>query len=292
MDMFDCGIYSFVNSITIETIRFWAKNSYEHIDVLLNSAEPNGAILQESFEDEMKRLFTSFQSIYNDLGEVKRDTNVYYMVKRFLSVNDHLIALLERLKFEGYNGFPILYEATYHFLYEQMYVKEIFKPLMYTRDVHPQDVVMHASFRRMGLGTNPLQCIYGQIYFWSMIGAEHPSLVMNVAPDEMKQLPKSTVKEFKHITNRFNNVAYALSSIYPKLNNQNLLAVLEDLRVLNRDFLNFLSNFKNNPQYLPPFLKRQLPELFFGVLEHIIDEHQYVEALVKKIMKSQYNQDV
>lgn len=292
MDMFDCGIYSFVNTITIETIRFWAKNSYEHIEVLLNSAKPNGAILQESFEDEMKRLFTSFQSIYDDLGEVKRDTNVYYMVKRFLSVNDHFIALLERLKFEGYNGFPILYEATYHFLYEQMYVKEIFKPLMYTRDVHPQDVVINANFRKMGLGTNPLQCIYGQMYFWSIIGAEHPSLIMNVTPDEMKQLPKSTIKEFKQITNGFNSIAYGLSSIYPKLNDNNLMDVLQDFRELNRKFLNLLSQFKSNPQYLPPFLKRQLPKLFFGVLEHIIDEHKYVEALCKKIMKSQYGQDV
>lgn len=292
MDMFDCGIYSFVNAITIETIRFWAKNSYEHIEVLLNSAKPNGAILYESFEDEMKKLYQSFQGIYDDLGEVKRDTNVYYMVKRFLTINDRFGELLERLKFEGYNGFPILYEAVYHFLYEQMYIKEIFKPLMYNRDANPQDVVINACFRKMGLGTNALQCIYGQIYFWSIIGAEHPSLIMNVTPDEMKQLPKNTIKEFRRITNGFNSITYRLSSIYPKLNSKNLLDILEDFRELNRNFLGFLSQFKNNPSYLPPFLKRQLPKLFFGVLEHIIDEHKYVEALCQKIMKSQYGQDV
>ncbi len=163
---------------------------------------------------------------------------------------------------------------------------------MYTRDVHPQDVVINANFRKMGLGTNPLQCIYGQMYFWSIIGAEHPSLIMNVTPDEMKQLPKSTIKDFKQITNGFNSIAYRLSSIYPKLNENNLMDVLQDFRELNRKFLNLLSQFKSNPQYLPPFLKRQLPKLFFGVLEHIIDEHKYVEALCKKIMKSQYGQDV
>ncbi len=288
MDMFDCGIYSFVNAITMSTIKYWAKNSYQHIDVLLDSAEPNKATLEESFRTNMKRLHGSFQAIHDELETVKRDTNVYYMVKRFLRANDHFITLLERLKFEGYNGYPILYQLTYHILYEQMYVKEIFKPLMNSRNVKPQDVVINANFREVGLGTNPIQCIYGQLYFWSIIGAEHPSIIMNISPTEMKQLPKKTIDDFNTMTHLFNKMTYKLSNIYPKLNSRNLVIVLKEFETLNKEFIKLLGELWTNPRYLPTKVKDSLPKLFFGILEHIINEHKYADALCHRILENIY----
>lgn len=291
MDMFECGIYSFVNAITIDTIRYWARNSFQHIGVIFNSTKQNEATLYESFSNELKKLYKSFEAIYDDLGKVNRDTNVYYMLKRFLKANDNFIVLLERLKFEGYNGYPIPYQVTYHILYEQMYIKEIFRPLMYTREVQPQDVVINVNFRRMGLGTNPHECIYGQIYFWSIIGAQHPSIIMNISPTEMKQLPRKTINDFKHITNGFNKIAHNLSSIYPKLNNVNLGIVLKEFEALNKDFLKLLNDLGTNPQYLPINIKKRLPKLFFSILEHIINEHKYVATLCEKIIKGQYGKE-
>ena len=291
MDMFDCGIYSFVNAITIETIRYWSKNSYQHIDVLLNSATPNKGILFDSFNNDLKRLYKTFQNIYNELDDVKRDTNVYFMVKRFLIANDHFIILLQRLKFEGFNGFPILYQVTYHILYEQMYVKEIFRPLMCTGDVYPDNVIINSNFRRMALGTNPLQCIYGQIYFWSIIGAEHPSIIMNISPNEMEQLPKKIINEFNDIANRFNKINYKLSCIYSKLNMMNLSIILKDFCNVNEDFLVLLDRFKDSAENLPANVKNNLPKLFFAILEHIIKEHEYAKLLTEKIMESQYGRN-
>ncbi|GKX29767.1 hypothetical protein SH1V18_22470 [Vallitalea longa] len=291
MDMFDCGIYSFVNAVTIETVRYWARNSYQHIDVLINSAKPNNGVVYESFNNDLKRLYKSFHNIYDELADVKRDTNVYFMVKRFLIANDHFMVILQRLKFEGFNGYPELYQVTYHILYEQMYVKEIFRPLMITSDVNTDNVVINSNFRRMGLGTNPIQCIYGQIYFWSIIGAEHPSIIMNISPNETKQLPKKIINEFNNITKKFNDVNYKLSNIYPKLNNMNILVVIKEFSKINEEFIRLLYSLKDNIESLPN-IKNNLPKLFFAILEHIINEHGYAKLLTEKILESQYGKNI
>lgn len=288
MDMFDCGIYSFVNTMTMDTMKYWAKNSYQHIDVLLYSAMPYDAALSESYNKEMKRLYDAFQAIHEELNPAKRERNIYHMVKRFLTLNDHFVTLLERLKFEGFNGYPILYQLTYHILYEQLYVSEIFKPLLNTRYVQPQDVLIHADFRRGGLGTNPLQCIYGQLYFWSIIGAEHPSIIMNISPAEMRQLPEETIDELDNMTHLFNRINYKLTQIYPKLNKENLRMVLKEFDALNKEFLKILEKFSKNSRYLPQAVRKRLPDIFFGILEHIIKEHQYAADLCNRILKGIY----
>lgn len=291
MDMFDCGIYSFVNAVTIETIRYWALNSYQHIDVLRNSAKPNNGVLYDSFNNDLIRLYKSFHNIYDELADVKRDTNVYFMVKRFLIANDHFIVLLQRLKFEGFNGYPELYQVTYHILYEQMYVKEIFRPLMITSDINTDNVVINSNFRRMGLGTNPNQCIYGQIYFWSIIGAEHPSIIMNISPEETKQLPRKIIDELNNMTERFNKINYKLSSIYSKMNNMKILVVLKEFCKTNNEFIKLLNSLKDTIESLPD-IKNNLPPLFFAILEHIIKEHEYAKLLSVKIMESQYGNNI
>lgn len=283
--MLDCGVYSFIDALAIQSARFWAKNSYEHIDVLLNSAGPNGAILYDTFEETLKKLFKEYKEIYDELGNMRGDKSVCYLIKKFISINDYFIVLLERLKFEGFNGFPILFETTYHFIYEQKYIKEIFKPMLNLRDPSVKDVLITTKFRPMGVA---LQCIYSQIYFWSIIGAEHPSIITNITATELQQLPERTREEFRNMTNAFNNIAYRLSSIYPKLNDDNMLQILTDFEKVNRDFLTLLNRFKNDPTYLPQAVKSKLPDLFYGVLEHIIDEHKYADELCDCIMKNYY----
>lgn len=288
MDMFDCGIYSFVNTITVETIRYFAKNSFQHIDVLFSQTQTSEVTLYDNLNNELKKLYKSFKMIYYDLEKVNSDTNIYFTLKKFLKTNDKFVILLERLKFEGYNGHPALYQVIYHVLYEQMYIKEIFRPLMYTRDIQPKNVVINSEFRKMSLGTNPIDCIYGQLYFWSLIGAEHPSIIMNISIDETNQLPMKTINKLKNTTKRFNNINYNLSEIYPKLNSDNLSSILYKFVELNNEFITLLNELAINSQYMPINMKIHLPKLFFNLLEHITYEHIYAKDLMNKIIKSQY----
>lgn len=154
--------------------------------------------------------------------------------------------------------------------------------MLYTKSKGPEDVVIQAKFRKMGLGNSPLDCIYGHMYFWSLIGAEHPSIIMNVTPTEKSQLPEVTIEKFYEFRDRFNGCAYQLSSIFEDLDQKNLREVYKDFKKYNEDFLAFLEAFKEDPKYLPKELKGSLPDLFYGTLDHIIEEHEYVLALCEK----------
>ncbi|WP_105615157.1 BAR domain-containing protein [Vallitalea okinawensis] len=277
-----CGVLSFPEMMALEAVKFWAQNSYEHIEVLLGSAEPNGATLYPYFAEELEKLYKAFKEIYKTLDKNQYDENPYHMLHYFIETNRYFIRTLERLKFEGFNGFPILYQVTYHILYEQLYVQEIFKSMLYSKSKGPEDVVIQAIFRKMGLGNSPLNCIYGHMYFWSLIGAEHPSIIMNVTPTEKNQLPEVTIEKFYEFRDRFNGCAYQLSSIFEDLDQENLREVYKDFKKYNEDFLAFLEAFKEDPKYLPEELKASLPDLFYGTLEHIIEEHEYVLALCEK----------
>lgn len=281
MDMFDCGIYSFVNAITIDTIRYFAKNSFQHIDVVYNQTNISEATLHETFNTNLKKLYKSFQEIYDELGIVNRDTNIYYMIKRFLRANDRFIVLLERLKNEGYNGYPVQHLILYHIIYEQMYIKEIFRPLMYTREIQPQNVVINSAFRRIGLGTNPLDCIYGQLYFWSIIGAEHPAIIMNIDTEGNQFFSTKTINKFKNVIKDFNKITYNLSEIYPNLSIDNINIILKKFIALNKDFINILNQLKASL----PYQEKRFSKIFISIIDHIINEHIYAKELTDKIVK-------
>ena len=210
--------------------------------------------------------------------------NQFIILKSFIETNLLFIHLLERLKFEGYNGFPNLYELVYHSMYESMYVKELLERVEYCEcDDEVESVLIQAKFRDMGFGDDILDCIYSQMYFWSLIGAQHPSILMNVTPEEQSMLPKDTVKKFMYFVNKFNECNFKLSSIYAKLNKNDLHREYVIFKELNKQFLEFLKSFEMNEEYLPKEVKETLPEIFFGVWQHIIDEHTYVLNFCNKV---------
>lgn len=276
---------TFSEKLILDTIKFWSEKSYQHIEVLLNSDSPSGPILFKDFEDNLKRLFTKFKDIYEKTDSVQDTTELIYLLNDFLSINDFFIHLLEKLKFEGFNGFPYQYQIVYHILYEQKYIKELFRPIEYTHHINPESVLIYASFKQTGLGLTALECIYNQMYFWCIIGAQHPSIIDSLFPAEA-DLPKATQVMLVKITNEFNSIAHQLSKICPQLNKDSLSKLLKEFKFVNQEFLKLLDNFgEKNSQYFPDKIKKQLPKLFFGLLQHIEEEHEYVLNLCKRFEK-------
>lgn len=267
----------------LEAIKFWSENSYEHIEVIQAASGPAGAILYQDLASQLETLHKSFKSIYDRLNKDYTKEDPAKVIVEFLTTNDKLIETFQRIKFEGLNGFPILYEAAYHFLYEQLYINQIFKGVAINKSYPPKNVLINGEFRGIGLGNSVLECIYGQMYFWSLIGAEHPSLLMNVTTTEMDQLPKYTIERMITITNDFNNINYLLSQNYEKMNMKNIIPIFNKFKGLNEEFLGLLKEMQVDPEYLPHALKSKLPKLFFGVMDHIMDEHTYVLSLCFKI---------
>lgn len=273
--MSNCGNLSFGQKTTREAIEFWAINNKEHIEVLLNSAGGVGANLYPEFKQQLMSLKRDFSTIAEDAA------NNNMVMQRFMQKNKDLIKLLERLKFEGYNGFPILYEAVLHFIYEAKYAADAIQSVhtMYG----PSSVLFTVRLRGMGIGNSMLECCYGQMYFWSLIGAQHPSLLMNVTPKEASALPRSTKEALWSFTNDFNSLNYLLSGMYPQLSRKGLLNVHDQYMEINEEFLRFLNNFKNSQAMVPYSLRQTLPPLFMGVLDHIIHETEDAIAIGNKI---------
>lgn len=282
--MSNCGELSFAQKTQIEAVSFWAINDMQHIAVLLDSAHGVGAELFPTFRKTLKGLSKDFQDIA-DAIEQKPIKNPQQLTTRFLKKNRELLDLLERLKFEGYNGFPVLYEAVIHFIYESEYANDVIRGVNPLPMYGQLSVLFQIKFRNMGIGSNKMQCSYGQMYFWTIIGAQHPSLLMNVTPNEAAQLPQSTKDVFLYFINKFNRIAYEMSNMYPNLSKKKLRDIYEVYETTYREFFDFLMDFKNNDMLLPYSLRRSLPKIFFGVLEHIIDEAQDALIMGEKIKR-------
>lgn len=280
-----CGALAFPDIMALEAVKFWSQNSYEHIDVILSASGPAGVVLYDDLKDELKILFDVFKSIYDRLSKDYTKVKPYPTITEFLLANNELVTLLQRLKFEGLNGFPILYEAAYHFLYEQLYIAQIFRAVAYNLSFNPESVVINADFRDRGLGDSTMECIYGQIYFWSLIGAEHPSLLMNVTTDEESQLPIYAIERLTTFTNEFNDINHELGMNYDGMNIEELKTIFTKFQGINEQFLGVLQEMTVNTQYLSDQLKAKLPQIFYDVLEHITQEHNYVLDLCYKIQK-------
>lgn len=277
--MNNCYYDNFFIKINVDTIRFWAQNSYEHIDVLLNAYKGTEAVLYSEFEQELKELNKRFRYIYEKSLCIRTYNEFCTYLNKFLCINEHFVKLLERLKFEGFNGYPELYLSVYHFLYEQKYIVEIFKHIEYSK-IYSNSVLITAEFKRKGLGCNVCECIYNQMYFWSLIGAQHPNLLLSTFSKDC--LPPHMTREYlTEISNKFNCINYNLSRLY----NNNLLKcdlkeLFEDFEEVNSQFLCILKDFNRDAScYLPYDMKCHMPKLFFGVWKHIVEEHEYVKKL-------------
>lgn len=262
---------------SISFIKFWSKNSFEHIDVLLNAYKSTKASMH--FEKELKRLFKEFKDVHSNIGKqtFPMGNNIY--IDKFLKSNNKLIVILERLKFEGFNGYPVLYEIAYHFLYEAKYINNVLNNHIYSQD-YPHSVIMtikYAKSPHMGLNW-----LYNQLYFWSLISAEHPSLLINITKKESTTIDKNVKERFINCTNGFNNINYMLSSIHKNMNETNLLPIKKEFMSLNNEFIKLLKDFKENlDKYLPEDVIKSLPDLFYGTYQHILDEQKYAKDLLE-----------
>lgn len=269
------------NSISPDEMRkaviFWSLNTFQHIESLLNSADETVATLQPEFQKQLKSLMNSFKRIY-DLYKESHNNNLSTKPDYFFKENQKFINLLERLKFEGYAGFPSLQQTIFHYLYEQHYASAVFAV-----NSNSSNVLITTKYN--GMGNYTYICIFNQMYFWSIIGAMHPSLLLENR--KFADAITSSAKEFLiNTTNQFNSLNFELSELKKPITRANLTKLFEKFEMLNASILNFLIQAKSNSTkvFTNPF-GNGLPKAFYGKLQHMIDEHTMVKELNESIAK-------
>lgn len=284
MDFINC-CNTFTDSLILNTIEFWSKNSFEHIDVLLHGYEGTGAILQPSFEEALTEYDSIFHYIHETSKTLRTSKQIKELLKKFLSLNQQFLLLLQRLKFEGFNAYPILYEVVYHFIYEGQYIADLFRPLGFIVNKPNCSVIINTCYKANTYMQTNLECIYNNIYFWSIIGAEHTSILATISPIE-NDLPQKTKILLTEHANSFNAINYQLSTIYSRLNRNNLMNSFYEFITTNSNFLGLLENFETDDSpLLPAPLKTQLPQFFYTILTHIISEHTYIQTITYDFKK-------
>ncbi len=262
----------------VNTLKFWANNSYEHIDVLQNAYKTVGATLQPSFATELTELFTKFKNIDDAITYNKLPNDFDILCEEFEKCNRRFVYLLEKLKFEGYNGYPVLFETVQHFIYEQLYAKQVLDAGYKAKaDKHYTQNMFTTSLN------SKVTTLKGCMYFWSLIGAEHTSIIATVSPVEDK-LPKLTLSLLANFRTIFNQINYILVEQDDVMSDDDLNQLAIYFIETNEQFLKLLNNFKqDNSELLPSYIKKELPPLFEGVLNHIIHEHERVLELMKSL---------
>lgn len=257
-------------------VEFWAKNTVDHLGSLLKLGNTTTAIMQPCFSSELKDLLSSFKKIS---GLYSGDsTGLPTKPQLLFSENRRLINLLERMKFEGFSGYPYLQQTIFHYIYEQRYINAIFGVQNENRGL--------ITVRFSPIGGYPLVCIYNQMYFWSVIGAMHPSLMMG--NEKFYRSASLHTREYlTEITNRFNLICFELSSLRKPPVKSELKKVFESFYKLNLDFLRFLRLIRSNgggifTQGVPT----DMPQSFYQSLDHMIAEHTLVKELNEGMEKS------
>lgn len=257
-----------------ETIKFWSQNSYQHIGVILNSYENTSAILSNTFKEELMRLQKAFISIYKKLDDIKNSKERSLILSAFLHENQNLIKLLERLKFEGFNGYPILSQNIFHYIYEQRYINAILSN-------NSKDANVLITLRFKPFKNVKLSCIYNHMYFWSIIGAMHPAILMGISPAN-EVLPTHLRNKLTNIKNKFNAIAFILSNQKKPISSKEISDIFINFESVNNEFLKLLIDMQNGKEeVLPDIFNTVLPESFYGAISHMIAEHTYVKNLNK-----------
>ncbi len=261
-----------------KTVIFWSENSFQHISSLLKSPNGTTAVLQPYFKEQLKGFYESFVSI-NQAFKEKNMPNSSYV--GFLRLNQSFINLLERIKYEGFSGYPILQQSVFHYIYEQRYINAVFG----TRNA-AGNVLITAYF--LPFLNQSFNCFYNQMYFWSIIGAMHPSLIMgnNAFYNSINGYAKELLTE---ICNSFNRINFELSSLKRPIKKNALAEIFEEFKHLNITFLEFLKQIKQNSIkiFSTPAITR-LPNDFYKTVDHMIAEHTLVDEInanIEKILK-------
>ena len=256
-----------------KTIIFWCENSIQHISSLLSAFKGSGAVLNEEFLHEIKEIELIFKGIYDEYSSDK--TNLPTRPAILFKTNTRFIALLERIKLESVSGYPILQQSVYHYIFEQNYLNAIFGVNIPQNT--PLITVKFAPFYNNN-------CIFNQIYFWSVIGAMHPSLLLNNS-DFSAAINGYSRELLRDTANGFNGICFRLSSVYK--NKKELTKIFEDFRQLNSNFLSFLiSAQKGSARVFTSTVKPTLSDSFYRAAQHMINEHKLVSELCDAIAEA------
>ncbi len=260
-----------------KTVAFWSENSYQHISSLLKSPQGTTAVLQNEFKEKLQDYYKKFKEI-NDLYKTE-NSRLSIKPEQFFNLNQNFINLLERIKFEGFSGYPILQQSVFHYIYEQRYINAVFGMK------NSVGFVLITEFFAP-FSSYPLSCIYNQMYFWSIIGAMHPSLLLET--NAFYNAINGYSKEFlTEITNNFNKVNFRLSSCHKPIKKTALKEIFEDFQNINLSILDFLLLVKsNNPKIYSYPASVNLSEQFYNKVEHMIKEHTLVKEINKNIQQT------
>ena len=253
-----------------KAVEFWSANTVGHIETLLKLKGASAAVMQPYFTKELENLLQSFKKI-NALYKNEDAFRLPAKPQVFFSENRRLINLLERMKYEGFGGYPYLQQTIFHYIYEQRYINAIFGV---QNEAHGL-ITVHFS----PIGSYPFVCIYNQMYFWSVIGAIHPSLM--IGNDKFYRSASLHTREYlTEITNRFNLICFKLSGLKKPPVKGELKPVFDEFCRLNLEFLRFLRLIKENGGGIyTAGLPTDMPQAFYKSLDHIIGEHTLVKEL-------------
>lgn len=264
----------------VETMKFWAENSYQHIEVILSAPKNFDVELFEPFKTKLEELYDDFKETYEKCASIKSPTELRNVSSKFMVNDERFIKILERLKFEGFNGNAVLMETVFHFLFEQRYIIEIFKGIFMSVKSGEDKNLINVEFKNSGLGLSVPQCVVNKSYFWSLISAEHPSIIYNAVPDVGVWTEKAN-KQFARFRKAFNDFNFRLAEIKSVYNVEEITDILNSFEKENDSFIAFLNQISaGKSDILPKTIKQNLPDLFKGVLKHIIDEQLAVKKLL------------
>ncbi len=260
------------NDVLIKTVAFWSHNSVGHIDSLLKSTAGTTAVLQSEFRQELEEISAEFKKI--NAMYVQKSTRLIPRPAFFFKLNNKFINLLERIKFEGFSGYPVLQQSVFHYIYEQRYINAVFgvgNPI--------GNVLITEYFSPFQ--NNVFSCIYNQMYFWCIIGSMHPSLLMG--NNGFYNAINGYSKEFlTDVCNSFNGIAFKLSQMKKPVKKAEIKEIFSEFERLNSSFLEFLKLVKcNNPRIFTNPQNLRLTSSFYATVDHMIGEHTLVEEINK-----------
>lgn len=258
-----------------KTIIFWCENTLQHISSLLSAFRGSGAVLRDEFLSEIKEIELIFKSVFDEYSSDK--TNLPTRPAILFKTNTRFIALLERIKLEAVSGYPIIQQSVYHYIFEQNYLNAIFGITIpqYT----PVITIKFAPFYNNN-------CIFNQMYFWSVIGSMHPSLLLNNT--DFAAALNGYSKEFLRDTvNGFNRISFALSELSKTTNKKELLKIFKNFQQLNCNFLNFLeAAYSGSARVYASTVTHRFSDSFYKASRHMIAEHKLVNELCEAIAET------
>lgn len=258
-----------------KTVIFWCGNSAQHITSLLRSPMGTTAVLEDFFKEKLKDYYERFTLAKENFEQRNLPIARY---QDFLRINSGFINLLERIKYEGFSGYPILQQSVFHYIYEARYINAVFG----TKNMNG-NVLITTYF--LPFLNNNIGCVYNQMYFWSIIGSMHPSLLMgnNAFYNAINGYSKEFLTE---VCNRFNGINFALSSLKKPLKKSGVGMIFADFCRLNNEYLEFLKEIKQtSPKIFTLPATMRLPSTFYSAVDHQIAEHTLVSEICGNIEK-------